>query len=561
MIEGMISTKNFRSFYQEMSVKTNTIIEYFDVMKKSMLVLVDDVRLGYCRMIVNSPASSLEFQGIQDRSVIYKDENGYNDNGGLRQTFVTDDWGILQVEIYPKVGCEWTEEEEEEIVFLIKIIFDCISKARAIILMEQAAITDSLTGACNMAGIIRYANELKQLDRLDQYDAIYFNIKNFNYINQRIGFKQADKILKDFSHMVRDELQKGELFGRVDTDTFYILVEKERTDDFIKFLNSRRVLVDLEKKSMEFDLLLRMGVYKTQPVDTGKRVIDAAKAAYEYTKNPSAGDIVMFSEDMLRASIRDEEIANDFITALKRKEFVVFYQPKVDLNTSKLVSAEALCRWLQNDQVVPPMDFIPVLEREGSICDLDFYMLTEVCSHINEWLSRGIEPVKISVNFSRTHILNKKLGEKIVKLIDSQHVDHKYIEIEITEMSGFEDFESLAEFVDVMKENGIETSIDDFGTGYSSLNIIKDLNVDTVKIDKSFLQKITNEESQDKSMVKNIISMINELNMKVVAEGVETMVQKEFLQAVHCQVAQGFLFDKPMPKEKFEFRLLGERMY
>lgn len=544
-----------------MSKKTPTIAEYFDIMKEAVLDIADDIKLGYLRMIVNSPANSLEFQGIQDRSVIYRDENGYNDGNGLRQTFVTDDWGILQIEIYPKPEMSWSDDEEDEIVFLIKIIFDLISKTRAVILMDQATITDPLTGACNMAGVVRYLNELKQSDKLVEYDAIYFNIKNFNYINQKIGSKQAEKVLKDFSRMVRDYLEKGELFGRLDTDTFYVQVEKDRTKEFIKFLTSRRVLVDLEKKSMEFDLMVRLGAYVTRPVDGSQRVLDAAKAAYEFTKNPSAGDVVWFNEDMLRTSIRDEEVANDFARALKKKEFVVFYQPKVDLNTSKLVSAEALCRWLQNGQVVPPMDFIPVLEREGSICDLDFYMLNEVCQHINDWEKRGIEPVKISVNFSRTHILNKRLSDKILKIIDTNQVDHKYLEVEITEMSGYEDFESLSEFVNSMKDAGIETSIDDFGTGYSSLNLIKDLNVDTVKIDKSFLEKITNEDSQDKSMVKNIISMVNELHMKVVAEGVETVAQMEFLKSVNCQEAQGFLFDKPMTKEKFEFRLLGERMY
>lgn len=560
-MEGMLSTKNFRRFYESMSVDASSILDYFDVMKRSIGIIEEDIKLGYLRIIVNSPATSLEFQGIQDRSVIYQDKSGYNDKEGLRQTFVTDDWGILQVEIYPKNDTSWDDVESEEITFLIKIIFDSICKARAVILMHQATITDALTGACNMAGVVNHTGDYKKAGSLEKYDAIYLNIKNFKYINQRIGSKQADKVLRDFSRMVRDYLVKGELFGRLDTDTFFILIEKDRTEEGIKFITTRRVLVELEKKSMEFDLLVRLGVYHIHPVDSTNRVIEASQAAYEFTLNPSAGDVVYFREDMLRASIHDEEISNDFYRALKKKEFVVYYQPKVDLKTDKLVSAEALCRWLQNGEIVPPMDFIPVLEREGSICDLDFYMLNTVCEHITEWMGRGIEPVKISVNFSRTNVLNKKLAEKIVKVINSHKVDSQFIEIEITEMSGYEDFESLSEFVDIMKENGIETSIDDFGTGYSSLNLIKDLNVDTVKIDKSFLEKITNEDSQDKRMVKNIINMVNELHMKVVAEGVETHVQRDFLKSVNCQVAQGFLFDKPLPKEKFEFRLLGERMY
>lgn len=560
-MSGMLSTKNFRQFYMYMSVTTDTIAEYLEVMKKAILNIKDDITLGYLSMVVNSPASNLEFQGLQDRSIIYKDENGYNDKEGLRQTFVTDDWGILQIEIYPKADVIWNEDESDEIVFLIKIIFDSISTARAVILMHQATITDALTGACNMPGIMNAVNDYKSTDKLSKYDALYFNIKNYKYILQRIGSNQAEKVLKDFSRMIRDYLIKGEIFGRIDTDVFFVLMEKDRVMDGIKFLTSRRVLIDMEKKSREFDLMVRIGVYKILPSDSAMKVIESSRATYEYTLNPSAGDVVWFREDMLRASIHDAEVANDFANALKKKEFVVYYQPKVDLSNNAIVSAEALCRWMQNDIVVPPMDFIPVLEREGTICDLDFYMLNTVCEHINEWKKNNIEPVRISVNFSRTHILNKKLADKIIKILESHNVDSKYIEVEITEMSGYEDFDTLSEFVNIMKEHGVEISIDDFGTGYSSLNLIKDLNVDTVKIDKSFLEKITDTESQDKTMVKNIISMVNELNMKVVAEGVETHAQKEFLKKANCQVAQGYLFDKPMPKEKFEFRLLGERMY
>lgn len=560
-MEGVFTSASFREFYNQMSVETPTVAEYFEVMKNAMPTIAGEAGLGFCQIVVNSPATSLELEGIQDRSVIFQSDKGYNQEAGIRQTFVTDDWGIIQIEIYPVPELEWAENQYDEIKFLIQVVYDCCCKARVSILMNQALITDSLTGAANSTGIINYTNDLKKAGNLEKYDAIYFNIKNFNYINQRVGNRQGDKVLIELGRMIRDYLAKGELLGRVGGDTFFVLVEKERTDECIKFITSRRVLVELEQKSLEFDLMIRAGIYRIHPVDNANRVLEAAKAAYQYTRNPSAGNIVYFNEDMLKESSRDADVSNDFIKALNKEEFVVFYQPKVDLKTGSLESAEALCRWMKGDTIVPPMEFIPVLEREGTICNLDFYMLNKVCTHIRDWKERGIEPVKISVNFSRAHILNKKLAEKIIKVLKTHKVESRYIEVEITEMSGYEDFESLSEFVDEMKNYGISTSLDDFGTGYSSLNLLKDLNVDTVKLDKSFLEKITSENSQDRSMVKNIISMVKELNMQVVAEGVETDIQRAFLKEVNCSLAQGFLFDKPMPKEKFEFRLIGERMY
>ena len=561
-MEGIVTSKNFRKFYEELSEDVTSIKAFFTLMKKATANLAEDLKLGRCEMVVNSPSSSLEFEGIQDRTVFWADERGYNPTNGVRRTSVTGDWGILQLEVYALDGVEWTEEEEAEVSFLIQIIFDICSKVRAKILVSQAIITDTVTGACNAQGVNNYCTELYKKSKLVNYNAIYLNIKNFNYLNQRVGNEQADKVMKNFSFMIREYLDQGELFGRLGGDNFFVLVEKERTDECIKFLTTRRVLIELEKKTMEFDLMVRLGVYSIYPSDTPGRVTDAAKAAYAYTRNPSAGNIIWFKEDMLLSAENDQRVSQEFQTALKKKEFVVYYQPKVDLNTSKLVSAEALCRWMRDGEIVPPMEFIPALERDGAICDLDFYMLNTVCDHIQDWVARGIEPVRISVNFSRTHILNKKLADKIIKVIDSHKVSTEYIEVEITEMSGYEDFESLVEFVNEMKINGITTSLDDFGTGYSSLNLIKDLNVDIIKLDKTFLENVTKaEEGNDKSVIRSIINMVNELDMNVVAEGVETNEQVEFLKEANCQVAQGFLFDKPMPKEKFEFRLIGERMY
>lgn len=561
-MEGIVTSKNFRKFYEELSEDVSSIKAFFTLMKKATANLAEDLKLGRCEMVVNSPSSSLEFEGIQDRTVFWADERGYNPTNGVRRTSVTGDWGILQLEVYALDGVEWTEEEEAEVSFLIQIIFDICSKVRAKILVSQAIITDTVTGACNAQGVNNYCTELYKKSKLVNYNAIYLNIKNFNYLNQRVGNEQADKVMKNFSFMIREYLDQGELFGRLGGDNFFVLVEKERTDECIKFLTTRRVLIELEKKTMEFDLMVRLGVYSIYPSDTPGRVTDAAKAAYAYTRNPSAGNIIWFKEDMLLSAENDQRVSQEFQTALKKKEFVVYYQPKVDLNSSKLVSAEALCRWMRDGEIVPPMEFIPALERDGAICDLDFYMLNTVCDHIQDWVARGIEPVRISVNFSRTHILNKKLADKIIKVIDSHKVSTEYIEVEITEMSGYEDFESLVEFVNEMKINGITTSLDDFGTGYSSLNLIKDLNVDIIKLDKTFLENVTKaEEGNDKSVIRSIINMVNELDMNVVAEGVETNEQVEFLKEANCQVAQGFLFDKPMPKEKFEFRLIGERMY
>jgi EAL domain-containing protein (putative c-di-GMP-specific phosphodiesterase class I) len=206
------------------------------------------------------------------------------------------------------------------------------------------------------------------------------------------------------------------------------------------------------------------------------------------------------------------------------------------------------------------------LEREGTICALDFYVLNKVCEDINAWLSKGITPVRISTNFSRLHMHNPKLAEDIFNVIKRQGVDPSYIEIELTESIGYDDFGALEKFVSALHNYGIKTSIDDFGTGYSSLNLLSELHVDVIKLDKSFVTPPSQAEDESDAsynkrlksnyiVIKTIINMAVELGLEVICEGVETKEQANMLENLGCHMAQGFLYDKPIPHDEFESRL------
>ena len=207
------------------------------------------------------------------------------------------------------------------------------------------------------------------------------------------------------------------------------------------------------------------------------------------------------------------------------------------------------------------MEFIPVLEREGTVCTLDFYVLDKVCRAIRSWIDRGIKPVRVSTNFSKVHLKNPALADRIFAVIDKYGIEPKYIEIELTEMSGYDNYENLAQFIKVMRERGVHTSIDDFGTGYSSLNLLTDLDVDTVKLDKSYSIRLDNHEEKTKILIRNIVNMVHDLGFKVIAEGVETDEQAEFLREIGCSTVQGYLYDRPLPLDQFEQRLEKEYVY
>ena len=241
-----------------------------------------------------------------------------------------------------------------------------------------------------------------------------------------------------------------------------------------------------------------------------------------------------------------------FPKAIQNREFKAFYQPKVSIDDYTMVGAEALVRWFQDDVFVSPGEFIPAFEQNDMVCQLDFYVLEQVCMDIREWLDQGMEPVRISVNFSRKHLTNKNLAEDIMNVINRYKIDSKYIEIELTETVDEEEAGLLIDFMNKMRKYSILMTIDDFGTGYSSLNMLRSFPVDVLKIDKSL---VDNMEESDHIILSNVVKMASELKMDVVAEGVETWEQVDYLKTVKCSVVQGFLFDRPMPKEQFEEKI------
>ena len=250
------------------------------------------------------------------------------------------------------------------------------------------------------------------------------------------------------------------------------------------------------------------------------------------------------------------DVLGEFPEALKNEEFQVFYQPKVSLKNYRLNGAEALCRWKHNGEMIPPFKFIPVLEQGQDICALDFYMLEHVCMDIERWIKEGKRAVRVSVNLSRRHFVNKNLLNDIFDIINKYEFSNKYIEIELTETSTDVDFKELRRVVTGLTEQGIHTSIDDFGMGYSSLNLLRELPWNTLKIDKSLLPVNGERDSNLAVIMQYVIAMAQTLGIECIAEGVETIEQINILKNKNCFLAQGFYFDKPLEKQEFEERLI-----
>ncbi|MCI7768076.1 MAG: bifunctional diguanylate cyclase/phosphodiesterase [Oscillospiraceae bacterium] len=531
-------------------------------MCRIMELVADEVGLGRLILSLDAPPNNFEPEGVKKyKKVTFSPD--VNEEDCIYRRYVTPEGGIMEMTFLPRTGCSWDEKERALICVLAKLFFIFSGRIRVMDLLNKSIYTDSRTGAANTQAIMRFGGMLKARGQLVDYAIVYINIKNFKFVNQLFGNPEGDMLLKKFSEAMKNFVDPDGFFARLGGDNFIMLLKKGRITDLRGFADALSFEMGEGDAKQLYDVRLRMGICEATESDTMSDLMSKATVAYGATKQENM-DVVYYTPILMEASMHRKEISTIFPKALENREFAVYYQPKVRLSDNRLCGCEALCRWIKNGRIVPPMDFIPVLEAEGTICRLDFYIFERVCEDLKRWKEMGIEPVKVSVNFSKHHLRNRRLADEVLGIIRKHGVDGKYIEIELTEMTGAEDFTAMNVFIEKMKENNISTSIDDFGTGYSSLNLLKDLDVDVIKLDKSFFTNINEGDggvSTDRIVVKNIVNMVNELNMETISEGVETAAQADFLRDINCNMVQGFLFDKPLPRDEFEVRLINGDFY
>ena len=294
-----------------------------------------------------------------------------------------------------------------------------------------------------------------------------------------------------------------------------------------------------------------VGYYElTENNDATRDLLSKSSMACQYARSTKK-IVVKHTEELEEIVNSVKVIERTFKDELENGNFIVYYQPKFDIKTGKIIGVEALSRWVNNGKVVPPGMFVPILEKNGEIIDLDLFVLENLCKDIHNYRNMGHNIVPASCNLSRRDFENEDLEKIVINIIRKYNVRTEDIVIEVTETTNIEEKERLARFINTMNENGILTSIDDFGTGYSSLSVLRDFKVSEIKIDRSFINREFLSNS-DEIIIGSIIDMAKRLSINVICEGVETKSQAEFLIRLGCNNAQGFLYSKPVPKLEFE---------
>ena len=449
-----------------------------------------------------------------------------------------------------------TEEEIFKVDLTMRTVLALISRDRLQIMGEKLAFFDDM-GYRNIRSFFRYLGWHGQQGDFDGKAAINYNLRHFAVVNERFGRKGGDTVLFNHYKHIEKMIGSGGMVARLGGDAFVCTCEQSDLPDILEYLNDAIVVADSEGSTVRVSccagvLCIPDGYTVTVPNDIMGKIMHA----YQVARNSGQGNIVFFSDMLMSDKERSRRIQSIFHEALVNNEFIVFYQPKININTGEICGAEALCRWFHDGKIVPPMEFIPVLEESNEICKLDYYMLDKVCGHIRKWLDEGRKAVRVSVNLSRRHMVNTELLKEIIEIIDRHNVPHEYIEIELTETTTDVEFKDLKRVVMGLQEQNICTSVDDFGMGYSSLNLIRVVPWNVIKVDKIFLP--LDGESQDSTrsvMFKYVVAMANELGLECIVEGVETTAQLDLLRQNGCHLAQGYLFDKPLPQDEFEKRL------
>ncbi len=556
-MSNVVYSKNLISFFEFFQEDINNARDCALKLEKAVPIIADELHLGKFDIHLNAMVSLQETNGVNIEHNIYTNPLGYEPES-LQSRFTTGNHGSAVISAYPVKGYVWNKDEIDAVkTFALNVFYLC-GRARLIEMMEAAIVTDNTIGISNHIGFFRYACEIMAKTGLQDYHSFRFNIKNFKIIAKSIGNKQVFDVFRAYGHAIEHFLGEDGKLAHLGGDNFLALVKDEKVEGFLDFLTG--VPVVLAEAEAPLILSARVGAYNNQLGDNISSIMDYIDVASNVAKNRSM-DLVYFESEMLDKVLHDKEVMATFPEAIANNEFVVYYQPKINVKDESLCGCEALVRWIRDGEIVPPMDFIPVLEENGAVCELDFYVLERTCSDIKEWMDMGITPVPISVNFSKQYIRYTGVADRILSIIEKYGVDHSLIEIELTEMSGYGDFGNLCQFVNKIRAMGIKVSIDDFGTGYSSLNMLTELDVDVVKLDRSLTGCVESEYSKTKLLMLNIVDMVHKLNYQVLAEGVETDEQFEFLKNIGCSMVQGFLYDMPLPKADFEMRLTGEVKY
>ncbi|MCQ2465824.1 MAG: EAL domain-containing protein [Oscillospiraceae bacterium] len=435
-------------------------------------------------------------------------------------------------------------------VAMLIYAFSLIDQNRFLV---KSASTDSMTGLPNQYGFIAETEKKSAQRELQKYCSVYFDIVRMGELNRRYGSVIGDRIITDYAAAVSEVTDRDEVLSRLGGNFFIALIKKEHIESFVDMLKGVPLEFKIGGETEAVSVAAVAGIFEIPdnqiPPD---QIISNAAIAVNFAKNYKKVPYAYLTEELQNTIRENRSLESRIPAAIRNEEFVPYYQPKVNLDTMELCGAEALVRWTYDNVVVPPGSFIPLMEQNGTVCRLDFYILDKVCRDIVEWKSRGLTPPRISVNFSRKNLGNPVLAEEIYNVVKKYDISPDLIQIEITETIDEFPLSYLKGVVEALQRYGLTVAVDDFGTGSSSINLLREISFDVLKIDRQFIECHSEKEFR---ILGQIIGLGRTIESDIIAEGVEKTEQLEMLRQFGCSEIQGYIFDRPLVKKDFEERM------
>lgn len=425
---------------------------------------------------------------------------------------------------------------------------------------EHQAFHDALTGLPNRMMFDRDLDRSISIARRSGYQlaVMFLDLDRFKAVNDTLGHAIGDRLLIVLAERLKEQLRDSDTLARLGGDEFAVLLVDTSPEAVVevagKLIRVINQSIDIDSYSLRVTTSIGISVYPDDSEDAGSLLKNADTAMY-FSKDVGRNRFSFYSREMNARSERRMQLENRLRAALAEHQLQVYYQPKYSAQTCQLVGVEALVRWNDPEEgFISPEEFIPLAEECGMIGDIDDWVTVQACRDLMSLSARGLPAITLAVNFSPAHFMHRGLSDRIEFALKSTGFPGARLEIEVTEAVVASEEEHLHEYLNQIRDLGVSLAIDDFGIAYSSLSRLKQLPINTLKIDRSFISDIGSD-SDDEVIVRTIIDMAHNLNLKVIAEGVETEAQFEFVRQHGCDQIQGFLFGKPMPLEEL-FKLL-----
>lgn len=477
-----------------------------------------------------------------------------------------------ELSLIPVIVTTQNESEDDEIAALSHGATDFVPKPyrpqvilhrikSLITFKENSAIVsqvkyDKLTGLYSKDFFYRKANELISENPNKKYSIICTNIENFKLYNDIFGLKKGDELLRNIADNIRKHAPKNTICGRYEADRFLLIREREQEKhDRELFFNTQIPLIDN-------NVILKWGIYEINDKSISiEQSCDRALLAVDSIKGQYNIHFALYDDVMREKMIREKAITDVMEKAIEENQFIVYLQPKYDLNNDTMAGAEALVRWIHPTWgFMSPAEFIPLFEKNGFITSLDLYVWERALQYLQEFKLKGYPMLPISVNVSRADIYQTDIVKKLLDLTKKYDIEPKYLHLEITETAYAEDPGKIIETVEILKAHGFILEMDDFGSGYSSLNMLNDMKLDILKLDTKFIQSEMSKPIS-RSILRFIINLAHWMGLTVVAEGVETADQVQRLRNISCDYVQGYFFSRPIPKADFEELLKAHKSH